>query len=426
MADTIYALASAAGKAGVSVIRISGPDAKIAAERLAGNLPKARHAYLRKLIGENDLYLDEALVFFFEKGASFTGEIVVEFQTHGSIAIVQTILFELSKIDGLRLAEPGEFTKRALENNKLDLTQVEALSDLIEAETELQRRQALDILQGAFSDKIGIWRDKLVRACALLEAVLDFADEDVPTDVTPEVEGLLNSVVSDFKTELSSLKGRERIRSGFEVALIGAPNSGKSSLMNHLVGRDVAITSDIAGTTRDVIEVRLDIKGLPVTLLDTAGLREATDEVEKIGIDRAIQRAKNADMRIYLDAGDSPNFALSDDDIKIRSKVDALGGEGISSVTGEGVDCLLENIYDTLSKKLSNSGLSNRERHRMAIENGSVHINKALTLLESGPELYDIASEEIRLAHHDLAVLLGIIGVEDVLDVIFSSFCLGK
>ena len=426
MADTIYALASAPGKAGVSVIRISGKRAKIAAEQLAGDLSIPRHAYLRKLFSPTGLFLDEALVLYFEEGSSFTGEKTVEFQIHGSISIVKSVMKELASIDGLRLAEPGEFTRRALENNRLDLTQVEALSDLIDAETELQRQQALEVLQGAFAEKIEIWRSKLVRACALLEAVLDFADEEVPTDVTPEVTDLLKSVVNDFHGELSSLKGRERIRNGFEVALIGAPNSGKSTLMNYIVGREVAITSDIAGTTRDVIEVRLDINGLPVTLLDTAGLREASDKIEKIGIERAINRAKSADMRIFLDTAENVDFELLDSDISVRSKVDLFGGEGISSMTGEGVDDLLEQIHNVLSDKLSDNGLASRERHRLSIENGSTHLNRALSLLESGPELYDITSEEIRLAHHDLAILLGVVGVEDVLDVIFSSFCLGK
>lgn len=426
MADTIYALASAAGKAGVSVIRISGDLAKDAAESLSGQLAKPRYAYLKRLKTPDGVFLDEALVLYFEDGASFTGEKVVEFQVHGSVAVVQAVLHTLSDIEGLRLAEPGEFTRRALENNRLDLTQVEALSDLIEAETELQRQQAQDVLQGAFAQKIGTWRAKLVRACALLEAVLDFADEDVPTDVTPEVKTLVTEVLDDFDQELASWKGRERLRTGFEVALIGAPNAGKSSLLNHLVGRDVAITSDIAGTTRDVIEVRLDIQGLPVTILDTAGMRESLDEVEKLGILRARDRAEKADLRVFLDTLETVDFTLKPGDLRVRSKVDIIGGDGISSVTGQGIKGLLDDIHSALAPRLASSGLASRDRHQQAIKQGFTHLSEALLLLESGPDLYDVASEEIRQAHHDLAVLLGVVGVEDILDVIFSSFCLGK
>lgn len=426
MADTIYALASASGKAGVSVIRVSGNRAKSVAEQLCGKISNPRRAVVRTVRAQNGEFLDEALILYFEGGSSFTGEEVIEFQIHGSVAIVQAILKELSRFDGLRLAEPGEFTRRALENDRLDLTQVEALSDLIDAETEMQRRQALSILQGAFSEKINVWRAKLVRAGALLEAVLDFADEEVPTDVTAEVRELLSYVISDFERELVSLATRERIRTGFEIALIGAPNSGKSSLLNYLVGRDVALTSEIAGTTRDVIEVRMDVKGLPVTLLDTAGLRYSEDQIEAMGIARARDRAKNADLRIFLDAGESVDFSLTDSDILVRSKIDVLGGKGVSSVTGEGVDELLEIIYLRLSDRLTESGLATRERHRIALSDGKTHLDAAVTILESGPELYDIAGEEIRLANHDLSVLLGVVGVEDVLDVVFSSFCVGK
>ncbi|MCE8471849.1 50S ribosome-binding GTPase, partial [Rhodovulum sulfidophilum] len=224
------------------------------------------------------------------KGASFTGEDVVEFQCHGSPATVSALLSALGCIDGLRLAEPGEFTRRALENGVLDLAQVEGLGDLLEAETEAQRRQALRVLSGALGAKVDRWREALIRAAALLEATIDFADEDVPVDVTPEVTGLLDEVAASLRSEIDGVSVAERIRDGFEVAIVGPPNAGKSTLLNHLAGREAAITSEHAGTTRDVIEVRMDLDGLPVTFLDTAGLRESADEVETIGIARAVAR----------------------------------------------------------------------------------------------------------------------------------------
>lgn len=282
--DTIFALASAPGKAGVAVLRVSGPSAWAAAEQLAGALPKPREAVLRRLKDRTGQVLDEALVLLFSEGASFTGEAVAEFHVHGSVAIQRAVLRELEEMDGLRMAEAGEFTRRALENDRLDLTQVEALADLIESETESQRVQALRVFSGALGQRVEDWRRDLVHAASLLEVTIDFADEEVPVDVSGEVRARLDHVLTGLDREIRGMDGAERIRSGFEVAIVGAPNVGKSSLLNALAGRDAAITSEIAGTTRDVIEVRMEIAGLPVTLLDTAGLRETQDPVEKIGI----------------------------------------------------------------------------------------------------------------------------------------------
>ena len=265
MSDLIFALASAKGRAGVSVIRLSGTDAIKTCEILAGpNLPK-RGRSLRKLRDSNGEYIDQALLIIFAKGASFTGEEVVEIQCHGSTAVVSALLRLLADLPNCRLAEPGEFTKRALENGELDLAQVEGLADLIEAETEAQRRLAARAMDGALSEKVAQWRHDLIRAVSLIEATIDFADEDIPTDVTPEVTALVTSVQTDLRAEIAGTFAAERIREGFEVAIVGPPNAGKSTLLNALAGRDAAITSEIAGTTRDVIEVRMDIGGLAVT-----------------------------------------------------------------------------------------------------------------------------------------------------------------
>ena len=297
--STIFAQASAAGKAGVAVVRISGPQAFSAASQLCGSLPAPRQAGLRRLRSAAGEVLDEALVLCFSEKASFTGEETVELQTHGSVAVVNALLAELGTVDGLRLAEPGEFTRRALANGRLDLAQVEGLADLIASETEAQRQQALRLFSGGLGDLAAHWRERLIRASALLTVTIDFADEEVPVDVSPEVLELIAEVQTAMQAQVDGFGAAERIRTGYEVAIVGPPNVGKSTLLNALAGRDAAITSEVAGTTRDVIEVRMELAGLPVTLLDTAGLRETDDTVEKIGVARALERAKAADLRVF-------------------------------------------------------------------------------------------------------------------------------
>jgi tRNA modification GTPase len=304
--DTIFAMSSAQGKAGVSVLRVSGPQAFAACQKLCGDVPPRRVASLRVLSDADGGLLDQALVLTFAKGASFTGEDSVEFQVHGSIAVVSAVLNALAGMPDHRMADPGEFTRRALDNGCLDVAQIEGLSDLIDAETEVQRVQALRVLSGDLGTRAESWRRDLIRAAALIEATIDFADEDVPVDVSPEVSSLVSAVIEDLDREISGVGVAERIRTGFEVAILGAPNVGKSTLLNALAGRDAAITSDVAGTTRDVIEVRMDLRGLPVTLLDTAGLRDTTDRVEAIGVDRARTRAQSADLRVLLAEPDTP------------------------------------------------------------------------------------------------------------------------
>ena len=424
--NTIFALASAQGRAGVSVIRLSGPDAKEVAAKFVSNLPNNRVAGLRILIDDAGEPLDHALVLCFDGPRSFTGEDVVELHLHGSIAVVQSVLCVLGDSGLARLAEPGEFTRRALENGRMDLAQVEGLADLIESETEAQRKQALRVVTGHLGALVEQWRSSLIRAAALIEATIDFVDEDVPVDVTPEVRELLTGVKTDLIKEIAGSKVAERIRVGFEVAIVGAPNAGKSTLLNAMAGRDAAITSDIAGTTRDVIEVRMDLKGLPVTILDTAGLRDGQDSVEVIGINRALERAGDADLRIFLaDENEVLPLVQLPDDIRITPKAD-ITGSGISGLTGEGVSDLLDAIQQTLEQRSSQAGLATHERHRIAMQSTLIALDEVLPLVDLGPEHYDIAAEELRTAVRSLEALVGRIDVENLLDEIFSSFCLGK
>ena len=427
--DTIFALASAQGKAGVAVIRLSGPEAHKSANLLAGGGLSSRGMHLRTLRTPDGLWLDDGLVLTFQGPSSFTGEDVTELQIHGSTASINAILRCLSDMDGFRLAEPGEFTRRALENGKMDLAQVEGLADLIDAETEAQRKQAQTILAGALGTLAERWRRDLIRAASLLEAVIDFADEEVPTDVTPEVCALISGVKEDLMREVNGVRIAERIRSGFEVAIVGPPNVGKSTLLNALAGRKAAITSEYAGTTRDVIEVRMDLAGLPVTLLDTAGLRESEDYVESLGIELARSRVEAADMRVFLtDTPEGLGVPIQDSDIHVLPKIDLheVSAHGISGKTGQGIDQLISNIVHVLSHRTTSHGIATRERHRIAMTRASESLSAAQTVLDSGTDMYDIATEELRIAIRALESLVGRIDVETLLDEIFASFCLGK
>ena len=427
--DTIFALASAQGKAGVSVIRLSGPQALPTASKISGGaLPTAGRA-LRVLSDQSGERIDEALVLTFAGPNSFTGEDTVEFQVHGSTSVVSAMLALLAEFDGVRLADPGEFTRRALENGKLDLSQVEALADLIDAETEAQRIQAQTVLAGGLGALAERWRVDLIRAASLIEVTIDFADEEVPVDVTDEVTALLAGVVSDLQPQITGVQIAERIRSGFEVAIVGAPNVGKSTLLNALAGREAAITSEYAGTTRDVIEVRMDLAGLPVTLLDTAGLRETDDHVEGIGIELAKKRAETADLRVFLaeDRNDI-DLPIREQDIMLKPKADLLSGVpgAISGKTGQGVDDLVREIGRILKDRAGKAGIATRARHRDAMKAASDRLMSAQEILKRGPEFYDITAEDMRSAIRSLEMLVGRVGVENLLDEIFSSFCLGK
>lgn len=428
--DTIYALASAAGKAGVSIIRISGPDALVACAQLGGKLKDHDRKLLRLIDGDGSL-IDQAFALSFAPGRSFTGEQVVELQTHGSPAIVSSVLARLSDF-GLRLAEAGEFTRRALENGELDLAQVEGLADLIDAETESQRRQAVRVFNGALGELTENWRAKLIRAAALLEATIDFVDEDVPVDVYPEVRDLIAVVATQIAHEASGVRIRERVRDGFEVALVGPPNSGKSTLLNRLAGREAAITSDIAGTTRDVIEVRMDLGGLPVTVLDTAGLRDSADVLEGIGIERGRARAQAADVRVHLLNGEdrNPKPDANGLDLFVLSKADTtqveFEGLRVSGKTGEGIDAMLERITSYLSTLIAGAGVATRTRHEYALNAANLALDRVREGLEDDSLPVDLLADDLRVAIRALDTLIGRVDVESVLGEIFASFCIGK
>ena len=432
MNDIIFALASAKGRAGVSVIRVSGKNSIFSIEKLLKNTLPVDNKCLRKIYDADDNIIDEVLILTFKEKASFTGDETVEIHCHGSTAVVTYILQTLSNIKNFRIADPGEFTRRALENGNLDLTQVEGLADLIESETEAQRRLAIRSMDGALSSKVQQWRKDLIRAVSLIEATIDFADEDIPTDITPEVLGLINKTQTDIKSEIKGSFAAERIREGFEIAIVGPPNIGKSTLLNALAGRDAAITSDMAGTTRDVIEVKMDISGFAVTLLDTAGIRETTDKIEQIGVDRAKLRAKNADLRLFITHSGEPNdlkLNPEENDIVVIGKSDLLIKSdilAISGKSGEGLDSLLKEISDKLSRLSIGAQTATRERHRISMIKAQRFLDAGKLLIEDNLEFSELASSEFHQGIQTLSSLIGSVGVEDLLDEIFSSFCLGK
>ncbi|MCC5973652.1 MAG: tRNA uridine-5-carboxymethylaminomethyl(34) synthesis GTPase MnmE [Rubellimicrobium sp.] len=424
MTDTIFALATAPGRAGVAVIRVSGPDAFSAVTDLVGPRGGADRS-LRRIRDHAGDVLDEGLVLWFDEGHSFTGEPVVELQIHGSPAGVSAVLRCLGLDRRLRPAEPGEFTRRALENGRLDISQVEALADLLDAETEAQRRQAVRVFSGALGALTERWRGDLIRAAALVEASIDFADEDVPDDLGQAVLVLLDGLIDELETQVAGVRVAERIRDGFEVAIVGPPNVGKSTLLNSLAGREAAITSERAGTTRDVIEVRLDLQGLPVTFLDTAGLRTSEDEVEVVGIARAIERADAADLRVHLtEPGGAPILDVREGDVVVAGRGD-ITGLGVSGKTGFGVDELVSAISSHLAGRAAGAGIAMRERHRVAMVRAIDALSAARMALQDGGAV-ELIAERLREAGFALDTLVGRVDVEHLLSEIFSSFCIGK
>ena len=426
----IYALATPRVSAGIALIRLSGAGAVDFVKPFVGGLECPARSL--RMFRHKGAVLDQVLVLTFAKGGSFTGEEVVELHCHGSLAVIDAILAVFAESPKTRLAEPGEFTRQAFENGCLDLTQVEGLADLIAAETHEQLVLANRVFGGAFSAKVTAWRADLIRACALLETMIDFADEDIPQDLEAEVLSLIDKTIKSLRSEIMGTKIAERIRNGFEVAIIGRPNIGKSTLLNTLAGRKVALTSEIAGTTRDIIEVRMDIKGLPVTILDTAGLRDTDDTVESLGVDWARDRAEAADIRVFLldDTGlDGLGITVQKDDIILRGKVDEtpdFKGAGVSGKTGQGIDFVMKNIVRILSPRILPTQTATRERHRVAMQSATSALQQAGDSLKSDSFAVELVATDIRSALGSLNHMIGAVGVEDILDEIFASFCLGK
>jgi tRNA modification GTPase len=431
-ADTIFALSSGRGRAGVAVVRVSGPAADIALQSLAGpDLPKPRTAALRKVATPNGELIDHALVLWFPAPASFSGEDMAEFHVHGGRGIVEALLGSLGEVCGLRPAEPGEFTRRAVENGKFDLTQAEALADLINAETEAQRRQALRQYDGALGDLYERWRSALIRAAAWIEAAIDFSDEELPPDAISQARIQVTVIAAEIRDHLNDAHRGEILRDGFCLTVIGPPNSGKSSLINALARRDVAIVSEIAGTTRDVLEVHLDLGGYPVIVADTAGLRETADQIEVEGVRRALARAEAADAVLLLLDATAPAASLpqlpQEATLRVWNKADlaegARGDLAVSVLTGQGMEELLARIGNIVQQRLEVGGAPapTRERHRHAATQAAEALERSLSA--SAPEL---AAEEMRLAMRELGRITGRVDVEELLDVVFRDFCIGK
>ncbi|WP_047453826.1 tRNA uridine-5-carboxymethylaminomethyl(34) synthesis GTPase MnmE [Rhizobium rhizogenes] len=434
--DTIFALSSGALPAGVAVVRISGPEALAAIATLTGTLPKPRQAALKTIRTRNGLTIDRGLVLIFPAPASFTGEDCAEIQVHGGKAVVAALLDELDGFNGCRLAEHGEFSRRALESGKMDLVEVEGLADLIAAETEMQRRLAVEHAAGGLSKLYEGWADRLTRARALIEAELDFADEDdIPGSVSDMVWDDMAKLRAELSAHLAGAGFGEIVRDGLKVVIAGAPNAGKSSLMNALARREVAIVTDIAGTTRDVLHVDLNIEGYAVRLYDTAGLRETEEVIEREGIKRALRTAAEADVILSLaEIGtqaqtDFPGFGGRI--VRVGTKADIHPADGteydlcISSSTGSGLGELHQLLVEDLQERSTSLSLAlpSRLRHRTLLAESLDALTQAVSATSAG---LDIRAEYLRQTGHSLGRITGRVDVEDLLDVIFSEFCIGK
>ena len=434
MTDTIFAPATAAGRAAVAVVRLSGPATADAVRALAGNLPGPRRASLRRLADAAGADIDQALVLWFPGPASYTGEDCAELHLHGGAAVVGAVIAALDA-QGLRLAEPGEFTRRAFENGRLDLAQAEGVADLIDAETEAQRRQALDQLEGRLSSVQARWREALTQALAMFEAAVDFPDEEVPADVAARARPVLQTLVTELSAAAADAERGARVREGFRIALLGAPNAGKSPLLNALAGRDAAIVTATPGTTRDVIEVPLVLGGYKVILADTAGLRATNDEIEAEGVRRAEAWARDADFRVWLvDGYGDPHptvpAPMRAGDLILLTKRDL--GEGRPGLPGSPftakspndvawVKGLLEAaVVEALAG--AEQPAATRLRHRELLEEAGARLTQAL----SHDAALELAAEDVRLAARALDRITGRIDPEQVLGRIFATFCIGK
>lgn len=437
--QTIFALSSGRVPSAIGIVRVSGPKADTALERLCGFIPARRVATLVTLKRADGTAIDEGVALWFPKPNSATGEDTAEFQIHGGRAVIAAVFEALAKIPTLRPAEPGEFTRRAFENGKLDLTEAEGLDDLIHADTERQRRQALRQMKGLLGDKAERWRRDIIEASALIEAGIDFPDEgDVPHDLLAPAQKKIAALKDEIEETLAASAQSERLRDGLIVAIAGPPNAGKSTLLNRLARREVAIVSPYAGTTRDVIEVHLDLDGYPVTLLDTAGVRETSDPVEQEGVRRAQERARYADLVLWVsDASDdaSPVLEQGDDHApvwQVVNKIDMGAGAStqpsqfaISAARGDGVNDLVAALgaYAADYFGAGESALIGRARHRALLRETADALTRAERLAGQGDEL---VAEELRISIHSLGRLTGRVDVEDVLDAIFRDFCIGK
>ena len=442
---TIYALSTGPGVSGIAVVRVSGKEAAEVVKQLTGDdLPAPRVAVLKKLKNSNtNEMIDEGIVLWFPGPNSYTGEDLAEFHVHGSRAVVSALHSSISGIKNCRLAEPGEFTKLAFQNGKINLLKAEGIADLVSAETEIQRKQAVEIMSGKSSDKFTSWRAKLLKILAHVEAKIDFPDEDLPKDTLVEIQKTSNQVSKEIEKVLDDQKVGERIREGFKIAIVGPTNAGKSSLLNYLSKRDVAIVSEIAGTTRDVIETHLNLDGYPVVVSDTAGIRESKNEIEKKGIKLALNRAEDADLKLIIVDAKSVDFTsvlkelIDENAILVVNKSDLLVGNINNELKKH--DHILVSIKNNLNldklilkikKKLENKFISygdiliTRERHRQHLEQCISHLKNFKN--KNGSEDYDKAAEDLRLATRHLGMIVGKVDVEEILGSIFNDFCIGK
>jgi len=442
---TIYALSSGPGISGVAVIRVSGKNtAKVVRRLTRSKLPTPRVATLAKFNknGEKEL-IDEGVIIWFPAPNSYTGEDLAEFHVHGSRAVVNAMHLTISKVKNCRLAEPGEFTKRAFQNGKINLLKAESIADLISSETEIQRKQALKIMSGRSSDKFNSWRKKLLKILSHIEAKIDFPEENLPNNIIKEIQKTSNNVLKEIKKTLDDQKVGERIRSGFKIAIIGPPNSGKSSLLNYLSKRDVAIVSEIAGTTRDVIETHLNLDGYPVIVSDTAGIRSSKNEIEKKGIKIALKRAEDADLRLVIVSSKNADFTsvfkglLAQNAILVVNKSDLIKGKLnskfkkyervlISIKKDLNINKLITKIKSKLKNKFTTTEdiLITRERHRQNLINCVKHLQKFQK--KKSAQDFDKSAEDLRLATRHLGMIVGKVDVEELLGSIFNDFCIGK